>query len=79
MVQKRDSPSMVESVGREGSVLLEEEEGATMGSVAFGVEVVDVKVDWPWDDSTTSSDSRLTGSPIVVSFASFDNDGRSLF
>ncbi len=27
----------------------------------------------------TSSDSRLTGSPIVVSFANFDSDGLSAF
>ncbi len=27
----------------------------------------------------TSSDSRLTGSPIVVSFANFDSDGLSIF
>ncbi len=30
-----------------------------------------------FEDSTTSSDSKLTGSPIVVSFASLDSEGLS--
>ena len=72
MVQKRDSPSME---GRGG--MLEVAfwgEGATIGSVAWG------ELDWGEGEvSTTSSASRLTGSPIVVSFASLDRDGLSLF
>ena len=74
MVQKRDSPSIWGSGGREEL----DEEGETMGSVTFGAEVgLDLLLSK--EDSTTSSDSRLMGSPIVVSFATLDKDGLSLF
>ena len=74
MVQKRDSPSMEGRGGMEEVAFLGE--GATIGSVAWG------ELDWGEGEgevSTTSSASRLTGSPIVVSFASLDKDGFSLF
>ncbi len=68
MAQKRDSPSIW---GIEGWVSLEESTGETFDSVAVdGGAVLDLL-----DDSTTSSDSRLTGSPMVVSFASLDMVG----
>ena len=52
-------------------------DGETIGSVAWGGEVeLDLG---DGEDSTTSSDSKLTGSPIVVSFASLDKDGFSSF
>ncbi len=75
MVQKRDSPSMEGRGGMSEVALVGD--GATIGSVAWGVEV---ELDLGGGEgSTTSSDSRLTGSPIVVSFASLDKDGLSSF
>ena len=48
-----------------------------MGSVGWGWEIeLDLR---GGEVSTTSSDSRLMGSPIVVSFASLDREGFSLF
>ena len=77
MVQKRDSPSMVGSGGRE-----EEKESlvGVVGVVAeVGWEVEGERELGVGEFSTTSSASRLTGSPIVVSFASLDKDGLSSF
>lgn len=75
MVQKRDSPSMEGRGGMEEVV--EVGDGATIGSVGWGVEG---ELDGGEGEvSTTSSDSRLMGSPIVVFFASLERDGFSLF
>ncbi len=75
MVQKRDSPS---KEGRGGMLEVSSVgDGDTIGSVAWGVEG-ELELGGG-EVSTTSSDSRLTGSPIVVSFASLDKDGFSLF
>lgn len=86
MDQKRAVPSIGGSEGKGGSSEEDEEglEGATTGSEAgWFVGSIDCGEDGddflllPSTGLATSSDSRLTGSPIVVSFANFDSEGLS--
>lgn len=83
MDQKRDETSMVGIGGSwaEGG----EDCGWTDGEI-FEVGISPVAVeDWVvavprspfWDETTTASASRLTGSTIVVSWATLDNSGFS--
>ena len=70
MDQKRDSPSIEGIGGGKGSALPDDEGAATLSCD----EEFSLILPLP-DDSTTSSDSMLTGSPIVVSLASLESEG----
>lgn len=74
MDQKRDSLSIDGIGGGKGWELPDDAGVATLSLV----EELSLILLLP-DDSTTSSDSMLTGSPIVVSFASFESDGLLFF
>ena len=79
MDQKRTVAS-IGGIGGSGGVVGKDVEVMTgFGDCWFGVPLDCDASFWllPSAGLTTSSDSRLTGSPIVVSFANFDSVGLS--